>query len=158
MTVAASYTDLAGNAGTGTTSANYAIDTKAPIVTITSAVKNEWTITGTLTEVVAVFKLFVIDANGTPLTGQFSINPTPDPVSHLHSWTFTIQPQTQQTRLKNNEIVNVLTTDAAGNTSIAAHKEVAPAGIAGEAIDLGLSGASPNLFGPISVAIHQRAG
>ena len=30
MTVAASYTDVAGNAGSGATSANYAIDTKAP--------------------------------------------------------------------------------------------------------------------------------
>ena len=30
VTVAASYTDVAGNAGTGATSANYAIDTKAP--------------------------------------------------------------------------------------------------------------------------------
>ena len=30
VTVAASYTDVAGNAGTGATSANYAVDTKAP--------------------------------------------------------------------------------------------------------------------------------
>ena len=30
MTVAASYTDVAGNAGTGGASANYAVDTKAP--------------------------------------------------------------------------------------------------------------------------------
>nr|MEC6698099.1 Ig-like domain-containing protein [Sphingobium sp. SJ10-10] len=35
VTVGSNYTDLAGNAGTGGTSANYAIDTKAPTLSIT---------------------------------------------------------------------------------------------------------------------------
>ena len=52
VTVAASYTDLAGNAGTGVTSGNYAIDTKGPTATVVlsdTALKIGDTATATIT-------------------------------------------------------------------------------------------------------------
>ncbi|WP_336950533.1 Ig-like domain-containing protein, partial [Sphingobium aromaticivastans] len=103
VTVGSGYTDLAGNAGTGGTSANYAIDTKAPTLSITddeaAAVANNAggavVFTFTFSENVTGFAAGDITVSGgtagtfTAINGQsYTLSVTPD--ANVQAGTITV--------------------------------------------------------------------
>src|SRR6185369_10127858 len=113
VTVAATYTDVAGNAGSGASSANYVVDTKAPTASVTmsdSALKIGDTslVTVTFSEAVSGFnKSDVLVQNGS--VGTFTS------ADSGVTWTATFTPAANIEDTTNVVTVAATYTDVAGN-------------------------------------------
>ncbi|WP_339082204.1 Ig-like domain-containing protein [Pseudomonas sp. TMP9] len=122
ITVAATYTDTAGNAGTGASSANYQIDTQAPVLSISDNVagvaNGPVTFTFSFTEAVTGFTADDISvANGTK--GTFTS-------VDGQTYTLVVTPTGGQITV---DVASGAAQDAAGNASTAAN--------ATQAVDIG---------------------
>jgi len=114
ISVAATYTDVNGNAGTTGSSGNYVVDTTAPTVTVTmsdSALKIGETATVTFTFSEAVTSFDVND-----VTVQNGLLGTLSTVDGGITWTGTFTPSSNISDTSNVISVATSYTDAAGNT------------------------------------------
>ncbi|MEH2568849.1 Ig-like domain-containing protein [Bradyrhizobium sp. AZCC 2289] len=142
ISVSAIATDAAGNTSSaGTTS--FVLDAN-PTLQINTVQKNATTISGTFTDVTNVSSITVKDGT-TTLTGTLTIDNT------NHTWTLAGIPSNQKPNT--GDSISATATDAAGNTLQATTTTVAPAGVSGEPINLGLTDSSVNHVGSFSLTI-----
>jgi Big-like domain-containing protein len=149
--------DLAGNTQTtaSNVSSGVAVDTQNPIVVISTIAQNTTTITGTTSERVSTMVIFDdlnkdgVQNNGeTALTGTFNPSTTPNGQGTFN-WTFT-----SNTNPVNKDVYVAVATDLAGNTGSSPGK-AAPAGIAGEPINLGLTSLDGEGYQLLGVALRD---
>ncbi|MDA9410580.1 hypothetical protein XH80_28665, partial [Bradyrhizobium sp. CCBAU 45384] len=101
-----------------------------PTIQINTVHKNDTTISGTFSDVANVSTIAVKDG-ATTLSGTFTIN------NSTHTWTLTNIPNPQKPNT--GDAITATATDAAGNTFSGSTTTVAPAGAAGQAINLALT-------------------
>jgi len=144
-TLTAKQTDLAGNTGTASTGLAVIVDTTAPTVSpvnfTATKVGNTWTVGVSATDALSgVSSIHVVSDSGLDLGTQSGAN---------FSGTAANGGGASKMQMGNTLTATVI--DVAGNTLTATH--VAPAGIAGEPINLALGDRIPDLAAQYVVAI-----
>ncbi|MHC2273866.1 hypothetical protein ACVME8_000477 [Bradyrhizobium diazoefficiens] len=138
-------TDAAGNAATLTAAAvtdnaNFKVDTTAPTVAKTGFNNGQNRVSGTFSDSDSgVVTVNVSDTTGTTSSGNATLN------TGAGTWTYT------NASLQTNDSLTIIATDAAGNQTTLT--TTAPAGIAGESMNLGLVAPSSDHIGTFSITV-----
>ncbi|HSV77930.1 MAG TPA: Ig-like domain-containing protein, partial [Ramlibacter sp.] len=114
VTVAATYTDLAENAGSGAASANYAVDTKAPVVASVTMSDTALKIGDTSTVSIAFSEAVTSFSNADVTVENGTLDTLTSSAGGL-TWTATFTPSSNMEDATNTVTVAAAYTDAAGN-------------------------------------------